>query len=186
MEVERLVAAIKEEAGRLDVLVNNAGCTRDAATPTLALEDYDAVAGADAWHVVPHRSSCSGASCCGSRRGRIINVTSVVGHTGNPGQAPYTMAKAGLDALTKTLAQELAGRDHPGQLGRAWLHRDRHDGGRCRPAVQRARSSRACRSGGWGKRRRSPTPSPSWRRAAVVRPRDGHARERWPVWRLSR
>jgi 3-oxoacyl-[acyl-carrier protein] reductase len=40
----------------------------------------------------------------------IVNVTSVVGHTGNPGQAPYTMAKAGLDALTKSLAQELAGR----------------------------------------------------------------------------
>jgi 3-oxoacyl-[acyl-carrier protein] reductase len=43
--------------------------------------------------------------------GRIINISSVVGHTGNQGQAPYTMAKAGLDALTKSLAQELAGRD---------------------------------------------------------------------------
>jgi 3-oxoacyl-[acyl-carrier protein] reductase len=45
------------------------------------------------------------------RSGRIVNVSSVVGHTGNPGQSPYTMAKAGLDALTKSLAQELAGRD---------------------------------------------------------------------------
>jgi 3-oxoacyl-[acyl-carrier protein] reductase len=43
--------------------------------------------------------------------GRIINVTSVVGHTGNPGQIPYVMMKAGLDAFTKSLAQELAGRD---------------------------------------------------------------------------
>jgi 3-oxoacyl-[acyl-carrier protein] reductase len=43
--------------------------------------------------------------------GRIINVTSVVGHTGNPGQIPYVMVKAGLDAFTKSLAQELAGRD---------------------------------------------------------------------------
>jgi len=42
---------------------------------------------------------------------RIVNVTSVVGHTGNPGQVPYTMAKAGLDAMTKSLAQELAGRN---------------------------------------------------------------------------
>ena len=43
--------------------------------------------------------------------GRIINISSVVGHTGNAGQIPYTMVKAGLDALTKSLAQELAGRD---------------------------------------------------------------------------
>jgi 3-oxoacyl-[acyl-carrier protein] reductase len=43
--------------------------------------------------------------------GRIVNISSVVGHTGNPGQVPYTMAKAGLDAFTKSLAQELAGRD---------------------------------------------------------------------------
>jgi 3-oxoacyl-[acyl-carrier protein] reductase len=109
VEVERLVAAIKDEAGRHDVLVNNAGCTRDAATPTLALEDYDAVAALTrgTWYltklVLRRFMLRQGA-------GRIINVTSVVGHTGNPGQAPYTMAKAGLDALTKTLAQELAGR----------------------------------------------------------------------------
>jgi len=44
-------------------------------------------------------------------RGRIINISSVVGHTGNPGQIPYTMVKAGIDAFTKSLAQELAGRD---------------------------------------------------------------------------
>jgi 3-oxoacyl-[acyl-carrier protein] reductase len=43
--------------------------------------------------------------------GRIINISSVVGHTGNPGQIPYTMVKAGLDAFAKSLAQELAGRD---------------------------------------------------------------------------
>jgi 3-oxoacyl-[acyl-carrier protein] reductase len=46
-----------------------------------------------------------------SRAGCIVNISSVVGHTGNPGQIPYTMVKAGLDAFTKSLAQELAGRD---------------------------------------------------------------------------
>ena len=46
-----------------------------------------------------------------AKSGRIINVSSVVGHTGNPGQIPYTMVKAGLDAFTKSLCQELAGRD---------------------------------------------------------------------------
>jgi 3-oxoacyl-[acyl-carrier protein] reductase len=45
------------------------------------------------------------------KSGRIINISSVVGHTGNPGQIPYTMVKAGLDAFAKSLAQELAGRD---------------------------------------------------------------------------
>ena len=45
------------------------------------------------------------------KSGRIINITSVVGHTGNPGQVPYTMAKAGIDAMTKSLAQEMAGRN---------------------------------------------------------------------------
>ena len=108
-EVEGLVAAIKEQAGRLDVLVNNAGCTRDAPMPTMALEDYDLVAALarGTWYltklVLRRFMLRQGA-------GRIINITSVVGHTGNPGQGPYAMAKAGLDALTKSLAQELAGR----------------------------------------------------------------------------
>ncbi len=109
LDVEGLVAAIKEHAGRLDVLVNNAGCTRDAATPTMPLEDYDIVAALarGTWYltklVLRRFMLRQGA-------GRIINVTSVVGHTGNQGQGPYAMAKAGLDALTKSLAQELAGR----------------------------------------------------------------------------
>src|SRR5204862_5229821 len=109
-EVEELITAIKERAGRLDVLVNNAGCTRDGAMPTLALDDYDAVAALTrgTWYltklVLRRFMLRQGA-------GRIINVTSVVGHTGNEGQSVYTMAKAGLDALTKTLALELAGRD---------------------------------------------------------------------------
>ena len=44
------------------------------------------------------------------KAGRIINITSVVGHTGNPGQVPYTMVKAGIDAMTRSLSQEMAGR----------------------------------------------------------------------------
>ena len=102
--------AVKEQAGRLDVLVNNAGQNRNAPTPTMGLDDYDAVAGVTrgTWYLtklVLRRLMLRQES------GRIINISSVVGHTGNQGQAPYTMAKAGLDALTKSLAQELAGRD---------------------------------------------------------------------------
>jgi 3-oxoacyl-[acyl-carrier protein] reductase len=108
-QVETLVATIRERAGRLDVLVNNAGQNRNAPTPTMGLDDYDAVAGVTrgTWYLtklVLRRLMLRQGS------GRIINISSVVGHTGNQGQVPYTMAKAGLDALTKSLAQELAGR----------------------------------------------------------------------------
>ena len=109
-DVDALVGMIRERAGRLDVLVNNAGQNRNAPTPTMTLDDYDAVTALarGTWYLtklVLRRFMLRQGS------GRIINITSVVGHTGNQGQVPYTMAKAGLDALTKSLALELAGRD---------------------------------------------------------------------------
>ncbi len=109
VEVEALVAALKERVGRVDVLVNNAGVNRNAPMPAMKLADYDAVAALarGTWYltklVVRRFMLRQGA-------GRIVNISSVVGHTGNRGQTPYTMAKAGLDAMTKSLAQELAGR----------------------------------------------------------------------------
>lgn len=108
-EIDALVAAVKERAGRVDVLVNNAGYNRNAPLPTMTLDDYDAVTALvrGSWYLtklVLRRFMLRQGS------GRIVNISSVVGHTGNAGQAPYTMAKAGLDALTKSLAQELAGR----------------------------------------------------------------------------
>jgi 3-oxoacyl-[acyl-carrier protein] reductase len=108
-EVEALVGQLKERAGRVDVLVNNAGVNVNAPMLTMKLSDYDAVAAVEraTWYltklVLRRFMFRSG--------GRIINISSVVGHIGNPGQIPYTMAKAGLDAFTKSLAQELAGRD---------------------------------------------------------------------------
>jgi 3-oxoacyl-[acyl-carrier protein] reductase len=109
-DVEMLVTAIKERAGRLDVLVNNAGQNRNAPTPTMTLDDYDAVAAITrgTWYLT--KLVLRRFMLRQDRGGRIVNISSVVGHTGNHGQAPYTMAKAGLDALTKSLAQELAGR----------------------------------------------------------------------------
>jgi 3-oxoacyl-[acyl-carrier protein] reductase len=108
-DVDALIATVKEEAGRVDLLVNNAGLNRNAAMATMNLDDYDAVAGLarGAWYLtklVVRRFMLRQGS------GRIVNISSVVGHTGNAGQIPYTMTKAGLDALTKSLAQELAGR----------------------------------------------------------------------------
>jgi 3-oxoacyl-[acyl-carrier protein] reductase len=109
-EVEGLVAALKQEAGRVDVLVNNAGASVDAPLLTMKLADYDAVAelARGTWYLtklVLRRLMLR------QERGRIINVSSVVGHTGNAGQSAYAMAKAGLDAFTRSLAHELAGRD---------------------------------------------------------------------------
>ena len=109
-DVEALVGTLAERAGRLDVLVNNAGANRNGATATMKLDDYDSVSALarGTWYLtklVLRRFMLRAGG------GRIVNVTSVVGHTGNAGQVPYTMAKAGLDALTKSLAQELAGRN---------------------------------------------------------------------------
>ena len=108
--IEALVKELKEEAGRVDVLVNNAGANENAPMLTMKLESYDAVAGLarGTWYLtklILRRFMLRRGS------GRIVNISSVVGSTGNAGQIPYTMAKAGLDAFTKSLAQELAGRE---------------------------------------------------------------------------
>ena len=109
VEIDALIQELKEKAGRVDVLVNNAGYNVNAPMLSMKLDDYDAVAGMarGTWYltklILRRFMLRKGA-------GRIINISSVVGHTGNPGQIPYTMAKAGLDAFTKSLAQELAGK----------------------------------------------------------------------------
>jgi 3-oxoacyl-[acyl-carrier protein] reductase len=109
-EVDGLIKDLKQQAGRIDVLVNNAGYNINNPILMLKLDDYDAVAdiARGTWYLtkqVVRRFMFRGGG------GRIINMTSVVGHTGNAGQSPYTMVKAGLDALTKSLAQEFGGRN---------------------------------------------------------------------------
>ena len=94
----------------MDVLVNNAGFNVNAPLLSMKLDDYDAVAGLarGTWYLtklILRRFMLR------SNSGRIINISSVVGHTGNAGQIPYTMVKAGLDAFSKSLAQELSGRE---------------------------------------------------------------------------
>lgn len=105
----QLVEAVIARMGRLDVLVNNAGITRDTLAIRMRDEDWDAV-------LQTNLSSAFMAARAAikhmmrARSGRIINVASVVGLTGNPGQANYVASKAGLIGLTKALAKEYGGR----------------------------------------------------------------------------
>ncbi|MBM3519732.1 MAG: 3-oxoacyl-[acyl-carrier-protein] reductase [Alphaproteobacteria bacterium] len=109
-EVEKLVPAAEAAMGSLDILINNAGITRDGLTMRMKDEDWQ--------QVLDVNLSAAFRLCRASMRGmmkrrwgRIINITSVVGVTGNPGQANYVAAKAGLIGLTKSLALELASRN---------------------------------------------------------------------------
>jgi len=109
-QITAAFAVVKEKFGRLDILVNNAGITRDALVLRMKREDWDAVLA----------TNLTGAHLCiqqallmmvRARFGRIINITSVVAQMGNPGQANYVAAKAGLIGLTKSVAQEVASRN---------------------------------------------------------------------------
>ena len=112
-DAEQVKAGFRQTTGKfgkLDILVNNAAITRDGLAVRMKAEDWDAVL----------RTNLTGAHFCAqqamsvmmrARYGRIINVTSVVAETGNPGQVNYVSAKAGLIGLTRALAVEIASRN---------------------------------------------------------------------------
>jgi len=104
-----LVDAVLEEHGRLDILVNNAGITRDGLIVRMSDEDWDAVIATNLTGVFSMTRAASKAMMK-ARAGSIVNVASVVGITGNAGQANYAAAKAGVIGLTKSVARELASR----------------------------------------------------------------------------
>lgn len=108
--VAEAVEAVIERFGRVDNLVNNAGITRDNLLLRMSPEEWDEVIRTDLTGVF----LCSKAvlrSMLRQRRGRIVSITSVVGLLGNPGQANYAAAKAGILGFTKSLAREVASRD---------------------------------------------------------------------------
>ena len=106
---DALMAAAEAAAGPLAVLVNNAGLTRDVLALRMKDEDWDAVLEVDL--AVPFRLARAALRGMVRRRaGRIIGISSIVGATGNPGQANYAAAKGGLVAMSKSLAQEVASR----------------------------------------------------------------------------
>ncbi|CCQ92368.1 beta-ketoacyl-acyl carrier protein reductase [[Clostridium] ultunense Esp] len=108
-QVESMVDAVLSRFGKLDILVNNAGITRDTLIMRMKEEDWDAVINTNLKGVF-HCIKAVTRPMMKQRYGRIINLSSVVGISGNPGQANYVAAKAGVIGLTKTAAKELASR----------------------------------------------------------------------------
>ncbi|NJN67894.1 MAG: 3-oxoacyl-[acyl-carrier-protein] reductase [Chloroflexaceae bacterium] len=109
-EVERLVKETLDTYGRLDILVNNAGITRDALLMRMKDEDFDKVININLRGVY----LCTKAvlrPMMKQRSGRIINISSVVGLMGNPGQVNYAASKAGVLGITKSTAREVASRN---------------------------------------------------------------------------
>lgn len=108
-QVDQLVKATLDQLGRIDVLVNNAGITRDTLLLRMKPEDWQAVIDLNLTGVFLCTRAVSKVMLK-QRSGRIINISSVAGLMGNPGQANYSAAKAGVIGFTKTIAKELAPR----------------------------------------------------------------------------
>ena len=108
-EVDNLIKTTKEKFGSVDVLVNNAGITRDTLLLRMKPEEWQAVIDLNLTGVFLCTKAVS-KIMLKQRRGRIINIASVAGQMGNPGQGNYSAAKAGVIGFTKTVAKELASR----------------------------------------------------------------------------
>jgi 3-oxoacyl-[acyl-carrier protein] reductase len=107
--VQKAAAQILEDFGRVDILVNNAGVTRDGLSMRMPMDDWDTVLNTNLKGAFTFTQALM-RPMIKQRSGRIINISSIAGLTGNAGQANYSASKAGLIGLTKTLARELASR----------------------------------------------------------------------------
>ncbi|PKO24662.1 MAG: 3-oxoacyl-ACP reductase [Betaproteobacteria bacterium HGW-Betaproteobacteria-8] len=108
-QIDQLLKAVAEQFGDVSILVNNAGITRDTLLMRMKDEDWDAVIGTNLKSVY-RMSQAVIRPMMKARSGRIINISSVVGHMGNAGQTNYAAAKAGMTGFSKSLAAELGSR----------------------------------------------------------------------------
>ncbi len=108
--IDAVMSQIKDIFGDPGILVNNAGITRDTLLMRMKQDDWDAVINTNLSSVFRLSKACLKAMTR-ARKGRIVNIASVVGLTGNPGQANYAAAKAGLIGFTKTIAREIGVRN---------------------------------------------------------------------------
>lgn len=109
-QVDALIGEIDKAHGAVTILVNNAGITRDNLALRMKDDEWDAVIDTNL-KAVFRLSKAVMRGMMKARGGRVINITSVVGHSGNPGQANYCAAKAGVSGLTRSLARELGSRN---------------------------------------------------------------------------
>ena len=123
---DALIDAIGKEHGKLSILVNNAGITRDTLAMRMKDDDWSAVIDTNL-SAVFRLSRAVLRGMMKARHGRIINITSVVGASGNAGQANYAAAKAGVAGMTRALARELGQPQYHRQLHRSRIYRHRHD-----------------------------------------------------------
>jgi 3-oxoacyl-[acyl-carrier protein] reductase len=109
-EVKEVMDSIAKDKGSIDALINNAGVTKDGLIMRMSEKDWDTVLDINLKGVF---NTCKAVTrqMMGQRNGRIVNIGSIVGTTGNAGQTNYSAAKAGLVGLTKSLAKELASRN---------------------------------------------------------------------------
>lgn len=107
--VDQCISDIKEQFGSVDILVNNAGITRDTLLMRMKIEQWEEVYETNLRSVFLLSKACL-RGMMKNRAGRIINISSLVGTTGNPGQANYASTKAGMVGFTKSLAREVANR----------------------------------------------------------------------------
>lgn len=107
--IENLISNIESEIGKIDILVNNAGITRDNLLMRMKEAEWDEIMEINLKSAF-RASKAVVRSMMKARAGRIINITSVVGSIGNPGQTNYAAAKAGLIGFTKSLAREVGSR----------------------------------------------------------------------------
>lgn len=108
--IERLLADLEKSCGSPSILVNNAGITRDNLLLRMKEEDWDAIMDTNLRSVFRMSKACL-RPMTRARKGRIISISSVVGATGNPGQANYAAAKAGIIGFSRSLAREVAARN---------------------------------------------------------------------------